>query len=153
MMQTKRLGELLVAKGLLSPFQLEEALQSQRSTGELLGAILLRKAWISEEQLLSALSEQSGIPRVRLESQEVDWTVAGQFSLSLLGEHTCFPFRQEEESFIVAICDPLDAWTVSALEKEARGRRVELVLASSSEIAAAIQQFRQRTVGKMGGSV
>ena len=152
-MQTKRLGELLVEKGLLSPVQVEEALLLQRSSGELLGAILLRKAWISEEQLLSTLSEQFGIPRVRLESEQVDWAVAGQFSLSLFGKQTCFPLRQEEKSVIVAISDPLDAWTVSALEKEARGRRVDLVLASSNEIAAAIQQFRQRTVGKKGGSV
>ena len=151
MTPTKRLGELLVNKGLLTAVQLDEVLQTQRSTGELMGAILVRKGWISEEQLLGTLSEQFGMPRVHLDSQQVDWEVAKRFPTSLLGEDRCFPLQQKENAVMVAISDPLDAWTMSGLEKEARGLQVKFILASRGEIAFLIRRHRQRTLAGTEG--
>ncbi len=145
----KRLGEFLVQKGILTQDQLVAALEAQRSSGEFLGALLVRRGWVTEEQVLAALSEQFGIPRVHLAEQQADWSVAQQFSATLLVEHGCFPLRQNAGSVTVAISNPLDVWTVSALEKEARGRRVELVLATPHEIEAKIRQFHQRTLEQM----
>ncbi|MBI4323133.1 MAG: MSHA biogenesis protein MshE, partial [Candidatus Omnitrophica bacterium] len=68
---TKRLGELLMDKGLISAGQLEHALQEQRTSGEFLGAILVRRKWVKEGDLLSTLGEQMGIPYVRLAEQAV----------------------------------------------------------------------------------
>ncbi len=152
MTQTKRLGELLVSKGLLTSTQLEEVLQAQRSTGELMGVILVRKGWISEEQLLGTLSEQFGMPRVHLDSQRVDWDLVKRFPTSLLGEHSCFPVRQEGSAVVVAISDPLDAWTMSGLEREARGLQVRFVLASRGEIGFLIRKYRQRILQDTEGA-
>lgn len=52
-----RLGELLVAKGWLSPGQLDQALAQQRETEEALGSILLQRAWLDPHQLELALTE------------------------------------------------------------------------------------------------
>ena len=138
-----KLGELLIEKGILTLRRLEEALETQRSTGEFLGALLIRKGWVTEGEILGALSEQFGIPLIQLDRQQVDWTVAGQFSPSLLINHTCFPIKQDGRSVTVAISDPLDAWAVSELEKEAKGREVTLVLALHKEIEAVIYRFQQ----------
>ena len=53
-----RLGELLVAKKLTTPEQLEKALRRQRETGEPLGSTLVKLEYLSEKKLLRALSEQ-----------------------------------------------------------------------------------------------
>lgn len=53
-----RLGQILIRRGLLSPEQLEEALETHAQTGQKLGEILLQAGTISEEDLRSALREQ-----------------------------------------------------------------------------------------------
>lgn len=142
----KRLGELLVGKGLISPAQLDMGLSEQRSTKEFLGAILVRKGWLKEEQLLKTLAEQAGIPYGHLEAAEIDWAVARRFSPSLLLEHHCFPTHMDGQAVVVAIANPLDAWATSALEKEAGFRQVRLMLAPEQEILAAIQQAHRQAV-------
>ena len=145
---TKRLGELLMGKGLLSAAQLDQALQEQRTSGELLGAILVRRKWVKEEDLLKALGEQMDIPYVRLASQAVDWMLANRFSPMLLTEHLCFPVRVEGLVLVVAIADPLDAWAMSALEKEAanRGWKLQLALAVGQEIRDALAKAKQHAI-------
>jgi len=147
-MSAKLLGELLLGKGFVSTGQLDRALQEQRTTGELLGALLVRKGWVKEADMLKMLGEQMGMPYVVLADQAVDWTLAGRFSSALLTDHTCFPLHMDGESLIAAIADPLDAWAVSKLEKEAsrRGRKLHLVLARTAEIRAAVAQAKQQAI-------
>ena len=53
------LGELLVQRGLLTPYELEAALDEQERTGGKLGEILLRNGLLSRLALMSSLHEQS----------------------------------------------------------------------------------------------
>jgi len=53
------LGQLLVQRGLLSPEELEAALDEQERTGGLLGEILMRHDLLSKLALASSLHEQS----------------------------------------------------------------------------------------------
>ena len=55
------LGELLVSKNLVSPEDLELALQEQEQTGRLLGAILVERGCVSGPALAAALAEQWGV--------------------------------------------------------------------------------------------
>jgi serine/threonine-protein kinase len=56
-----RLGEILVADGLLSAQDLDRALVEQRNTGRLLGAVLTDMGLVSRADLLTALAKQQGI--------------------------------------------------------------------------------------------
>ena len=149
----KKLGEILVAAGQLSSGQLEEALQEQRRCGDLLGVVLRRLGWVTEEQILRALSVQFNIPFLKLEPAQVDWAVAGQFSKTVLFDHNCIPFRADEESITVALSDPLDALTVSELEQQARGKRIQLVLGRKEEISTLLKEHRRRLLQKSGQSL
>src|SRR5580692_9480572 len=60
-MQTPRLGELLVARGLVSEAQLADALAMQALSGGLLGQLLIRMGALSEIDLNKLLSEQLGL--------------------------------------------------------------------------------------------
>ena len=142
----KRVGELLIIRGLLKPWQLERALEEQRATKEFLGALLVRKGWITESALLDALAEQFGIPHIRLDVEEIDWTLVSRFSSSLLMEHHCMPIRMDRQVVMVAITNPLDAWAVSELEKTAGSKTLQLVLASTQEVQAALKRFYQEAM-------
>ena len=142
-MNTKRLGELLIEKGLLSQAQLAAALQEQRASKEFLGALCVRKGWVSEDALLDALAEQFGMPRVHLDQERLDGNVAKHFSPALLKDHHCVPLRLEGQAVVVAIANPLDAWAVSELEHAAGFRKVQLVLASKQDIDAAVARLHQ----------
>ena len=142
----KRLGELLVNKHLLNAWQLDLALQEQRETKEFLGALLVRKGWITEEALLKTLGEQFGMPVVHLEQEPIDWAASQQFPAMLQTNHPCFPLRMDARSVTVAIANPLDAWAISEVEKAAALRKVHVVLAPAGEIRSAVQRAQRRAL-------
>src|SRR4051794_26679396 len=55
------LGELLLAKGLISQEELDKGLAAQEETGRLLGAILVERGYVSGPALAVALAEQYGV--------------------------------------------------------------------------------------------
>ena len=56
------LGQLLIEKGIITQEQLNQALEKQKETGDLLGAILLGMGFVSEETVfLPILAGQMGV--------------------------------------------------------------------------------------------
>lgn len=53
-----RIGEMLVAKGIISQEQLEEALREIKETGKRMGAVLVEKKWLGAEQLFEVVRDQ-----------------------------------------------------------------------------------------------
>ena len=141
-----RIGQLLVKRGLITFQQLEQALAHQRTTKAFLGTILVEKGFITQEALLQVLSEQFGIPREHVALDQVDWSAVKSFPASVLAEGKCFPLRADAESVTVAIANPLEAWTLSALEQSAQFRQVRPVLVSQQELASLLQEYRQRSL-------
>lgn len=143
----KKVGEILVEDGILTAGQIELALEIQKATGQFLGNILVQKGWVTERQLLNALSEQFDIPFIEFDTKLVDWTVPSQYSSSLMNERCCFPFKQDRVTVTAAISDPLDAWAISEIETQSRGRQVQLVLATKRDITQVLEEFRKRSLG------
>ncbi len=56
-----KLGEILIADGLLTAPDLERALVEQRRSGKLLGRVLLDMRFVSQVDLLTALAKQQGV--------------------------------------------------------------------------------------------
>jgi len=61
-MDTRRLGEILLARGLISEHDLVAALMLQQQTGELLGLLLVRVGALAEVDLLPVLAAQLDLP-------------------------------------------------------------------------------------------
>ncbi len=143
---TRRLGELLVQRRLITQGQLEQALVQQRASGEFLGAILVRMGLIKPEALLGALSEQFGIPHELVQPEQVDWTVVKQFPSSVLAGGKCFPIRADSGSVTVAIANPLDAWALSAIEQVSGFRKVKPVLVLEEALRKILQAYQQEAL-------
>ncbi|HEV8132751.1 MAG TPA: hypothetical protein VGQ81_16010 [Acidobacteriota bacterium] len=56
----RRLGEVLVSRGFMSPDQLADCLLEQRNCNEKLGQVVVRNGYVSEELMHSCLSESEG---------------------------------------------------------------------------------------------
>src|SRR5689334_2533096 len=72
-MGRKRIGELLLERGVISQHQLEEALMQQQLTRQRLGAILVQRGSLVEEQLVKVLGEALGIREVDLGGLKPEW--------------------------------------------------------------------------------
>ena len=139
----KKLGEILIDKGLISAEQLDLALKEQAKTNELLGAILLKKGFLSEKNLLEAFSEQFGIAVVSLKSKYIDWSMVRKFPPSLILDHGCIPLGRDEWSVTMAITDPLDVWAIKRAEEAVAGFNLKLVLVTRADMNEAQARFTQ----------
>ncbi len=150
MMQShKKLGEILIEKGLVSQEQLDAALIQQRRTKEFLGKILVKTGAIKEKDLLETLSTQFNIPFISAKSKYINWEFVKTFSASLMVDYGCFPLERDDWSVTIAITNPLDAWALAEAEKQAGGLRLKVVLISSGEMAQLIQRYQQYMRGNI----
>ena len=71
-MQRKRIGDRLIEAGLITQEQLQIALQEQKKTGELIGAILYGNGFISQKDLFTVLSMSYSGEYTKEKEEEMD---------------------------------------------------------------------------------
>lgn len=145
----KKIGEILIEKGLITRQQLNDALLQQQKSKEFLGIVLLKKGQVSWQDLLTALAEQFNISFTTLKSKDIDWSVADKFSASLISEHKCFPIAKDNSSVTVAITNPLDVWGLQKAEEEARGYKLKVVLISEEDMQNIMQGYKQYKMARL----
>jgi general secretion pathway protein E len=106
-----RLGELLLARALVKPAEIERALAYQAEHGDRLGAILVRTGALSEDALYRVLAEQIGQPLAdgsELDEAQVNDGLAA-WGLSRAWWQRCqaLPWLDAEGVRHVAAVDPL----------------------------------------------
>lgn len=144
MANERRLGEILIERGVLTPDRLEEALTVQKEKGGKLGEILVRLKMIEEESLYRALSLAFGIrylPKLDLES--IDATLVSEIPINFAKKHQMIPLRRIDSHVEVAISDPHNLYPMDDVAL-LLGCRVEPVLADPSSIIEAINSVYDR---------
>jgi len=134
------LGELLVKKGVISPQQLQEALEEQKKTGQLLGVTLIRMGIISEEQaILPSLAEKFNISFVSLKSTAVSQDALTRLPAKAVNHYKVFPIRFENGVLTVAMGNP---WDIAVLDDLAMvsHAHIQPVLAGERDIIEAIRE-------------
>lgn len=105
-----RLGELLVQRGLITPEQLEQALQLQKKSGSRLGEVLMAQGYVSGLALYEVLAEQLNVPYagrdVEVLADSADLDLARRFSPEQLLRHSFFPLHREGNEIRVLTSDP-----------------------------------------------
>ena len=135
------LGSILLKKGWISNDKLDDALQAGRVSGMRLGETLLSRGWLFEPELASALAEQFGLRYVDLVRHPLDPGAARMLPLEVARRMFAVPVRVSDSGTVqVAVGDPADA-DVDALQ-QILGRRVELVVGERSVIQDAWRYLR-----------
>jgi len=139
-MAKKKIGELLLEKGFITPQQLEKSLKEQALSGRRLGEILVERDYISEDQLIDTISERLSIPRVSLSSMVIDPNVVQRVSVELARRYTLIPIFEIGNTLTLAMSDPLNILAIEEI-KYRTGRNIKRAVASSTEIKDAIDQY------------
>ncbi|HXH10454.1 MAG TPA: type II secretion system ATPase GspE [Alphaproteobacteria bacterium] len=146
-MKAGELGDILVARGLVTEADLARLLDNSRAKGLPLGALLVQQGSISEEDLLEALSEQFGVPYARkLEEAGIEHIPVAKVPITFYRQHKVFPFAYAEGEVKVAVTDPLNLQPLDDLAVFL-GVPVVPVLSTERELMAAINRFFDRETG------
>ncbi len=145
----KKLGELLVKENLITPEQLQKALEEQKKHGGRLGTHLTRLGFINEEELTKFLSKQYGVPAVNLKEIEIDPEVIKLLPKEMAKKYNVIPINRTGSTLIVAMSDPSNIFAIDDI-KFHTGYNVEAVVAPEKEIIEAIQKYYEEG-GGIGG--
>ena len=89
------IGELLIQKKLISWEQLQDALEEQKKSKELVGEILIRKRYISEGLFYKALAEQYELRFVDLKRTRVNPKAIALVPRSIAEKYSIMPMELE----------------------------------------------------------
>ncbi len=99
----KKLGEYLVEKGVLTREQLNLALETQKSTKDKLGNILVKLGFISDKELYKVLAEQYNLSVFEEEGIVLTVDTQRKFPKNLIEKYNVIPVKYTEKGFYVGI--------------------------------------------------
>ncbi len=106
-----RLGDLLLNKGIITPAQLEKALELQKGSGRKLGETLVEESIVNDEVLAKALADQFGVDMVDPQNMTIADEVLNLVQPNVLKKHKLIPFEFDPNNMNVirvAMADPMD---------------------------------------------
>jgi len=109
---SRRLGDLLVAEGLIDREQLQRALLAQKGTTEKLGSLLVRLNLVNEDQLVGFLARQYGIPSVTLSQLDIDPDVLKLVPAQMARKYEIVPVERKANVLTLAMADPTNVFAL-----------------------------------------
>ena len=134
------IGEYLVGQGLITAEQIKEAFEEQTKTKGRIGEILIKKGYISEDNFVTALSKQLGLPFVDIANYKIDSDIAKLFSKELVQRYQAIPVSRVMDAVTVAMVDPLDIRLVDEI-RGVCGLTIRPVFATPTGIKNAINKY------------
>lgn len=129
--------ELLLKNKRLKAEQLEKAVKIQKEKGIPLRRVLVQQELISEEELLSLLSEQLYMPILHLTRYKFDPEIIKLIPEHIAKQYCLIPLSRIGSSLTVAMADPLNIFALDDL-RTLTGCNVEIVLSPQEQILKAI---------------
>jgi type IV pilus assembly protein PilB len=135
----KKLGEILVGWGALTPEQLDKATASAKSSGKRLGDTLVEMGYAKEDQVTKALANQFNMEYVDLSANGV----ASQIDVKLVPEeiikkHMVLPLAKTNGRLQLIVHDPMDLELMDMLRFRLN-TEIEARLAPRSQIKKYIE--------------
>ncbi len=150
----KKLGEILLEKGMTSVGELHTALEACHRHRSRLGTQLLRFGFVTEKQLLDALAEQTDrppVPREILDAATVD--VMGLLPLKIAQRLHAVPFAKFHRNVNVALINPRDDAAIEEIHV-VTGLDVDPFVVTEATLEAALARLEtgeSEVIGANGG--
>jgi len=151
-MARKKLGEILLAAGVIDQTRLRTALAEQQRWGGYLGRILIDMKIVSEEVLVQALSQQLNFPAINLDQRNIRQNVLDHIPGELAEQHSIVPFNIDGKFLDVAMTDPTNLGIIDELRIRTQ-LNVRPYLAGPKMIERALARFYGRGPGAMSISM
>ena len=136
-----RVGDILIAAGLVTRQQVDKALASQQSgRKKKIGQLLVECGLVSEDQVLSALSTKFRMRFVSLEDITPHPKALNALPGDLIRKLHIFPMEYTDDRLVVATSNPTDS-SISNIIRFSTHQKLELVVATSNDIAGATKRY------------
>lgn len=134
----ERLGDILIARGIITEEQLGTALEEQKKQGLLLGEMLVELGYVTQNRLNKVLCEHLNIEFVDMRMIEPNDVVFGMLDEAIMRKYTIVPFDYVENNagaIKVAMADPMNIPAIDDVNI-VTGMQVETYLANGRDIKA-----------------
>jgi type IV pilus assembly protein PilB len=135
-----RIGELLLKEKRISPAQLQEALNYQKTNGGKLGYNLVRLGIVKDEEITALLSKQYGVPSINLTQFEIDAAIVKLIPAETAHKYQIVPLSRAGATLTIAMTDPTNVFAMDDI-KFMTGYNVEPVVASETAVSDAITRY------------
>ena len=138
----KRIGDILIEKGLITPQQLEEAIEMQiNGNPKKLGEIFVEIGVITREELYEVLQYVYETEYVDLSNYVIDPEV-----ISLISEKTALrlkliPISKNNGELIIAMANPLDVYAIDFVRDHTKIKKITSLMAPEEDILNAITNY------------
>ena len=137
-----QLGQLLLARGVVSEEQIEKALVEQKEKGhrKLLGELLVEMGYCTDNQIAAALAEAYGVPYAQVSPKICDPKAVEILPREFLEAHIVLPLFKVHDVLTVAVSEPTNVFLIDEIERIS-GCRVQVVCSTSKDIKATLQTY------------
>ncbi len=136
----KKLGEILVDAKVLAGENLERALELQKREGGLLGEILVKLGYVTERQIVQALTEQHGFSYLPLENYELRTDVARFIPENVARQYSVVAIDLIGEILTVAMSNPLNRKAIEDIEMVSK-KKVEVFISTVTSVREALNRL------------
>lgn len=138
------LGGILLDLKLITPEKLEIALKEQSSMNKTghrrLGDVLVGLGFISEDEMLGALSSQLGLEYLKFSEFPKTIPNVPYPTIKFMKQYKFVPIGAEDNVLKVAVSDPLNEYVIDTLQFFSN-KSVEIYLSGENDIMEAIEQY------------
>jgi len=134
------LGEILLTDGLITPDQLNRAIEIHRSTGQRLGRTLLELGLVDPEHVAGALSRQLGAEFLRLSQIPLHEDVLRLVPATVASRLQAIPVTTGNGVLTVAMVDPLDVVALDDIRRMT-GMDVRVAVTTLADFQYALNQY------------
>ena len=135
-----RIGEMLVAEGLITDQQLSDALARMREKGGRTVENLMALDYLNQSDFVRFLSRQPGVASIDLFNYTIPRETIDLISPKFAFENELLPIDKLGKHLTVAMACPLDSATIQQIG-EMTGLRVRPLLVSMNDIRAALDRY------------
>jgi len=142
--QRLRLGDMLVAAGVITTAQLQAALDEQRRSGRKLGRVLIEDGISDEPAIARALAQQLQVPYIELTLDQVQPRIARLLPEPQARRLRVLPIDEVSGIVRVGMADPTD---LKAYDDAQRllGREIDLVVITEKRLNAALDRLHAKS--------
>jgi type IV pilus assembly protein PilB len=133
------LGQILIKDGVISAGQLEQALAQQRTSGALLGDILLSQNVITEEALARALAREARVPFVSIDGLALDPNAVALVPEQFARQHVLAPVAFRNNALEILQANPFDVVALDELERLVE-RPIEVTCGTAQNVRNLIER-------------
>ncbi|MBU0604933.1 MAG: Flp pilus assembly complex ATPase component TadA [Candidatus Omnitrophica bacterium] len=135
-----KLIDILINGKLITREQLAAALDIQKNIGGSLGKILIWQGYVSQKDIVIAMSQQLNIPPINLSHYQIDKSLIDLIPERVVKQYLIMPISRIGKMLTIAMVDPLNIFAIDDI-KTLTNYQIQPIIASENDIKEAINDY------------